>query len=109
VNPTEGNNPIGTVGGMPYTSPVGSFSPNEYGLYDTIGNVLEWCWDSYAAYSSDAQTDPRGPVADDYRVLRGGSWYRFALECRVANRNPQGAYGRYNYYGFRCVLPPERP
>jgi formylglycine-generating enzyme len=107
VNAKEGSDPTYAVGDAPYTSPVGSLSANACGLYDMAGNMWEWCWDSFGSYSSDAQVDPRGPAPGYYRVLRGGAWSDFALQCRVSFRWSQGSGTRYNYYGFRSVLPSE--
>ncbi len=69
VSPTSGYNPLFVDDVMPYTSPVGYFAPNGYGLYDTAGNVWEWCWDYAGNYSSDMQTDPRGPTSGDTRAF----------------------------------------
>ena len=82
---TRGYHPTYETWSTPYTSPVGSFAPNGYGLYDMAGNVYEWCWDWYSRASSPG-TDPRGPASGSYRVLRGGSWDHYALFCRVAYR-----------------------
>ena len=105
VSPTRDYHPTYATGGMPYTSPVGSFSSNGYGLYDMAGNVWEWCWDWYGSYSSGSQTDPRGPASGSYRVIRGGGWGDYAIHCRAADR-----YGLWPGYGdglgFRSVLPP---
>jgi len=99
----DGTNSIGIIGGEPYTSPVGSFAPNGYGLYDMAGNVFAWCWDWYATPYAGG-TDPRGPASGSYRVVRGGDWPSFAYYARCAYRD----YVTPNYadgsdVGFRCV------
>jgi len=101
----NGFNSIGLVGGFPYTSPVGSFVPNGYGLYDMAGNVWQWCWDWYGTPYAGG-TDPRGVAAGSYRVGRGGGWYFIASYCRAAVRYDFG-YPDYwfNFIGFRSALP----
>jgi formylglycine-generating enzyme required for sulfatase activity len=101
-----GYHPTYAAGGQPYTSPVGSFAANGYGLYDITGNVQQWCWDWKAAYSSSPLSDPRGPDAGSYRAIRGGSWSTSAQICRVAYRYSANVptYKTFTL-GFRCVLP----
>ncbi|MCX6886003.1 MAG: SUMF1/EgtB/PvdO family nonheme iron enzyme [Verrucomicrobia bacterium] len=101
----NGYNPLGLLGGAPYTSPVGSFAPNGYGLYDMAGNVWQWCWDWYGTPYAGG-TDPRGVSTGSGRVLRGGSWSGNASICRSAFRvNYAPAHG-FNNLGFRSALPP---
>lgn len=104
---TREYHPTFATGGGPYTSPVGYFAPNGYGLCDMAGNVWEWCWDWYGDfyYSASPSTDPRGPEAGSERVVRGSGWASRAFFCRVAARSSRGPTDRYSLYGFRSVLP----
>lgn len=68
------------------TQSVASKSPNPWGLYDSLGNVLEWCWDWYEQYSETLAIDPEGPEGGGGRVIRGGSWSEHAQDVRAAYR-----------------------
>ena len=106
VSPTRGLHPTYNKKMVPYTSPVGSFAANGYGLYDMAGNVREWCWDRYDAayYATSPATDPHGPDTGANRVLRGGDWSYYANGCRVAYRYTGGVPNiTYNRFGFRPV------
>ena len=86
------------------THPVKERRPNNWGLYDMIGNVKEWCFDRYGAYGSDPVTDPKGSSSGFNRVTRGGSWYDTAGNVRSAKRTKEVSYFKDDNLGFRPVL-----
>lgn len=92
------------TGDFLYTSPVGSFAANGYGLYDMAGNVFDWCWDMYGASTYvDGATDPRGASLSTTQVVRGGAWLVDAEGCRAAARSDAGPSESYFFIGFRVA------
>lgn len=84
------------------TTPVGSFAPNGYGMFDMAGNVWEWVWD-WKSPELPGGIDPRGPASGSFRVRRGGGWLSFAIDCRVASRVLYSPGNGSINLGFRLV------
>jgi sulfatase modifying factor 1 len=93
--------------GYVYTSPVAAFRPNAWGLYDMIGNALQWCGDWFAEYPSGPVENPQGPPAGKERVLRGGSFIYGPRHCRCAFRGRNSPDFENFYVGFRVLLESE--
>ncbi len=91
--------------GYPFTSPVGRYRSNGFGLYDMHGNAFEWCEDWYGSdyYGQSPSRDPRGPSSGSSRVVRSSSWFHQASSCRSAHRAGSEPSVRYNNGGFRVL------
>lgn len=110
--------------GWERTSPVGAFPPNDYGLYDMIGNVWEWTADWYGASTTPHSSccvieNPRGGSERDSldpaqpaipigrKVLKGGSHLcaeNYCQRYRPAARHPQAVDSSTSHIGFRCIV-----
>jgi formylglycine-generating enzyme required for sulfatase activity len=106
--------------GYAFTSPVGSFAPNPFGLYDMLGNVFQWTadcnHDSYDGAPSDGSAwtpgsrfgrnimilGHSGPVCP-LRPARGGSWYNIPKNARPAVRQWVDPVDRIHFMGFRLA------
>ncbi len=89
-----------------FTTPVGSYPPNGYNLYDMSGNVWEWVSDWYTEnyYQVAPSKDPAGPHFGFLKMIRGGSWINAPDFLRSSFRNWSDPAAQTGYFGFRCAL-----
>jgi formylglycine-generating enzyme required for sulfatase activity len=97
--------------GFAVTSPVGTFPPNAFGLYDMAGNIWRWTSTLEAPYPYQAGDGREDPGASGRRILRGGSYVTPPRGLRISYRVPDAPGDEDDYHGFRCARPlaPTRP
>ena len=91
------------------TGPARSFQPNGYGLYNTSGNVWEWCSDRFSPdyHGRGPYQDPQGPPSGDAMVIKGGSYLCHASYCnryRISARSSSTPDSSTGHVGFRCAM-----
>ena len=93
--------------GHEFTAPVGRFLPNQFGLYDMLGNVWEWtedCWnEGYKGAPADGSSWIQGACTE--RVFRGGSWSSKPAVVHTAYRDRENVDDRHDNLGFRVARP----
>lgn len=90
--------------GYSYTSPVGKFKANRFGLYDMLGNLWEWTEDSYHdSYDGAPENGSAWQGKDAKRVIRGGSWNNGPTRVRAAKRGRDKPTSRFCNIGFRVA------
>lgn len=98
-------NTYGPGDGFSYTSPGGSYPPNDFGVYDMHGNVYEWvadCMhDSYNGAPSDGSAWMEASC--EYQMIRGNDWTEAPIFSRSGNRNYREPYVRGDWLGFRVA------
>lgn len=102
------------------THPVGTKMPNELGIYDMCGNVMEWCNDYYGPYTEEDKINPTGPVVasssklvgnewiittteETSYVMRGGSWTNSLKNCHTTKRFDYKIWHKRYNFGVRVV------
>ncbi|MEM6734706.1 MAG: SUMF1/EgtB/PvdO family nonheme iron enzyme [Bacteroidota bacterium] len=93
--------------GYAYTSPIGTYFANEYGLYDMSGNVAEWCEDAFNPSAMPLTWDLNPTYFDDnvlFKVIRGGSWKDIAYFLETGTRTFEHQDTARASIGFRCAM-----
>ena len=89
--------------GQVYTAPVGSYRDNDFGLYDMLGNVMEWTCSLYDKESPAPVQQCQEVVGDREFVVRGGSWNDEPRNVRLADRHRSRPEFQDYFLGFRLV------
>ncbi len=87
-----------------FTSPVGSFSPNPFGLYDMAGNAWEWCSSIMLPNPYSTEKSENLELGKGFRVMRGGCWFFGSDYCHVSDRHYHRQDLRFDFAGFRVAL-----
>jgi formylglycine-generating enzyme len=90
--------------GFILNAPVGSFTANDFGLFDMTGNVWEWCSDWKGEYNKSEEKNPVGAQLGTKKVIRGGGWLGSPEACRVVDRYSDTPDHRGHSMGFRIAM-----